>query len=534
MTDKFIQNTPISWETPKLEELALLTIGGDWGKDPEYDDENFVDVNCIRGTEFRDWDENKGSTASHRKIKRTSLSVRMLVEHDILVEISGGGPEQPVGRTVLIDKTALSHSQYPKICTNFFRLYRPSSFLNAKYLNLFLNYFYKSGEVVRYQAGSNNLRNLKFNDYLLIRLPFPPLNEQHRIVAKIEELFSEIDKGVESLKTAKAQLQVYRQALLKHAFEGKLTAQWRSNNPDKVVPAAELLRSIEQAREERYQQQLTDWQTAIEKWEFNGKEGKKPSKPQIFNKPEDFNQTQIYNLCKLPHGWKWVKLGMCFDVFVGSTPRRNISDNWSGEIPWISSGEVNFKDINTTKEKITKLGLESSSTTVHPPGTVMLAMIGEGKTRGQAGILKISASHNQNTAAIRVLEAAFFSKIVFFYLQYQYEHTRTLGSGNNQKALSKHRVSEMAFPLFSKCEQSQIMELLDRNISTIDYLENVIEDNLTRNLSLKQSILKKAFSGQLVPQDSNDEPASELLKRIQSEKVERETSMKKQKVKSSK
>ena len=363
---------------------------------------------------------------------------------------------------------------------------------------------------------------------------FSPLNEQHRIVAKIEELFSEIDKGVESLKTAKAQLQVYRQALLKHAFEGKLTAQWRADNPDKVVPAAELLRSIEQAREERYQQQLTDWQTAIEKWEFNGKEGKKPSKPQIFNKPEDFNQTQIYNLCKLPHGWKWVKLGMCFDVFVGSTPRRNISDNWSGEIPWISSGEVNFKDINTTKEKITKLGLESSSTTVHPPGTVMLAMIGEGKTRGQAGILKISASHNQNTAAIRVLEAAFFSKIVFFYLQYQYEHTRTLGSGNNQKALSKHRVSEMAFPLFSKCEQSQIMELLDRNISTIDYLENVIEDNLTRNLSLKQSILKKAFSGQLVPQDSNDEPASELLKRIQSEKVERETSMKKQKVKSSK
>ena len=114
----------------------------------------------------------------------------------------------PVGRTVLIDKTALSHSQYPKICTNFFRLYRPSSFLNAKYLNLFLNYFYKSGEVVRYQAGSNNLRNLKFNDYLLIRLPFPPLNEQHRIVAKIEELFSEIDKGVESLKTAKAQLKL--------------------------------------------------------------------------------------------------------------------------------------------------------------------------------------------------------------------------------------------------------------------------------------------------------------------------------------
>ena len=121
------------------------------------------------------------------------------------------------------------------------------------------------------------MNNVSLGDLKVLEAVLPPLNEQHRIVAKIEELFSEIDKGVESLQTAKAQLQVYRQALLKHAFEGKLTAQWRADNPDKVVPAVQLLAQIKQAREERYQQQLDEWKTAVEKWEFGGKEGRKPT-----------------------------------------------------------------------------------------------------------------------------------------------------------------------------------------------------------------------------------------------------------------
>ena len=84
----------------------------------------------------------------------------------------------------------------------------------------------------------------------------PPLREQHRIVTKIEELFSALDKGVESLKTAQAQLNVYRQAVLKHAFEGKLTAQWREENKDKLETPEQLLARIKQERAARYEQQL--------------------------------------------------------------------------------------------------------------------------------------------------------------------------------------------------------------------------------------------------------------------------------------
>ena len=194
---------PETWQTTKLTELAIYVLGGDWGKEADFESTDYSTALCIRGAEFRNWNEDKGSTASPRKIKKSSLANRVLKDGDILVEISGGGPEQPVGRTVLIDKAALSYSpEVPKICTNFVRLLRTADEIDSRFLNAYLTFFYASGEIRDYQAGSNNLRNLKFNDYLGIDIPIPPFNEQHRIVAKIEELFSELDKGIEALKTA--------------------------------------------------------------------------------------------------------------------------------------------------------------------------------------------------------------------------------------------------------------------------------------------------------------------------------------------
>ena len=108
-------------------------------------------------------------------------------------------------------------------------------------------------------------RKRQFTDEIsrLAAIRLPPLREQHRIVAKIEELFSELDKAVESLTLARAQLKTYRQALLKAAFEGKLTADWRAANPDKLEPPETLLARIRAEREARYKQALADWQTAL-------------------------------------------------------------------------------------------------------------------------------------------------------------------------------------------------------------------------------------------------------------------------------
>ncbi len=215
---------PNNWKfTPLAEQLQFVT-GGDWGKDESFIDESYDFAYCIRGSEIKNWDEEKGKTASLRKIKKSSISNRKLEDGDILVEISGGGPEQPVGRTVLVDKSVLSFKpDVPKICTNFLRLIRPVREINSTYLNYFLKLFYYSGEIVKFQAGSNNLRNLKFPDFIKIEVPIPPLPEQQAIVSKIEELLSELENGKQQLLTAQQQLKVYRQSLLKWAFEGKLT-----------------------------------------------------------------------------------------------------------------------------------------------------------------------------------------------------------------------------------------------------------------------------------------------------------------------
>lgn len=211
---------PEYWNIRPLEDLLSYVIGGDWGKDEDFSDPDYGLAFCIRGSEIRNWEGDKGRTAALRKIKKSNIEKRKLKDGDILVEISGGGPEQPVGRTILIDKSVFTYRpEIPKIHTNFLRLIRPVGGVDPKYLNYYLKSFYLSGEIVRYQGGSNNLRNLKFPDYLKIPIPCPPIDEQQNIVSKIEELFSELDKGIESLRVAQQQLKTYRQSVLKWAFE---------------------------------------------------------------------------------------------------------------------------------------------------------------------------------------------------------------------------------------------------------------------------------------------------------------------------
>jgi type I restriction enzyme S subunit len=219
-------NQQTEWKYQPLESILSYVIGGDWGKDPEHQEDGYELAYCIRASEMKNWKEQKGKTAALRKIKSQNIKKRKLEEGDIILEISGGGPDQPVGRTVLIDKSVLSwKDEIPKICTNFFRLIRPKDTVDSAFLNYYLGHFHSSGKVAAYQAGSNNLRNLKFNDYIQIEVPLPPLPIQRAIVAKLEALFSELDKGIEQLKTAQQQLRTYRQAVLKAAFEGRLTGE---------------------------------------------------------------------------------------------------------------------------------------------------------------------------------------------------------------------------------------------------------------------------------------------------------------------
>lgn len=295
------------------------------------------------------------------------------------------------------------------------------------------------------------------SQYSKIKLSIPPIPEQRRIVAHIEEQLSQLDNGVETLEKTKLQLDVYRQAVLKAAFEGKLSIAWRHKNP-------------------QFDARIDFERIKLENAKFKDTTG-------------DENAISL----DLPSSWLEIRIGEILQVEVGSTPSRKNKDYWGGNINWLSSGEVHFCSISDTKEKITQEGLRNASTNVQPAGTVMLAMIGEGKTRGQAAILKTEAAHNQNTAAIIVPLTPCNPKFLYYFLLMNYENTRRIGSGNNQKALNKERVRALKIPFASFSEQQIITEKIESRLSVCDSIKSIIDTALQQADGLQRSILKKAF-----------------------------------------
>ncbi|AUC87019.1 restriction endonuclease subunit S [Alteromonas sp. MB-3u-76] len=252
---------PKGWESKQLKELFSFVLGGDWGKDSEYPDADFETVYCIRGTEFRNWKKEKGLTSVERKVKSSSVEKRKLQEGDILIEISGGGPDQPVGRTILIDEQALNvHENTPLVCTNFIRLARPQDSVSSRYLNYYLQSFYLSGEVTKYQGGSNNLRNLKFKEYEKIEVPIAPLEEQKRIADKLDSVLAKVEAAQARLDKIPAILKRFRQSVLAAATSGELTKEWRANKDfGKVVCIGDLTSDIKYGTSKKcdYDNELT-------------------------------------------------------------------------------------------------------------------------------------------------------------------------------------------------------------------------------------------------------------------------------------
>ena len=139
-------------------------------------------------------------------------------------------------------------------------------------------------------------------------LELPPSREQRRIVERIEALFEEIDRGVESLRAAKNTITLYRQSLLKSAFDGRLTADWRVQNPDKLESPDALLARIREERESRYQTALDEWERAVVEWQKGGKKGRKPTKPKRRTKFAVKAYSPADDFAGVPTHWVWLAL----------------------------------------------------------------------------------------------------------------------------------------------------------------------------------------------------------------------------------
>ncbi|MCK2088956.1 restriction endonuclease subunit S [Thauera aromatica] len=345
----------------------------------------------------------------------------------------------------------------------------------------------------------------------------PPTAEQVRIVAKLDELFSELDQGVENLRTAQQQLKVYRQALLKHAFEGKLTAEWRAQNPDKLECAEALLARIQQERKAR-QQQLTEWQEARQAWEANGKSGSKPAKPKAPKVLPPLTTKELAELPGLPAGWAWMKIHQLCEVVRGGSPRPagdpkfydgnipflKVADLTKGSSPYLTSYTYTIKEAGLNKTRQIK------------PNTLLLT--NSGATLGVPKICLISATMNDGVAAFLGLPQDQLLYHYYFW-QSQTERLRNIDQGAAQPNLNTDLIKETPIPVCSPVEQATLTQTIEAALSGADQLEQTITTSLQQAEALRQSILKKAFSGQLVPQHPDDEPASVLLERIRAERA---------------
>ncbi|WP_170153656.1 restriction endonuclease subunit S [Alkalispirillum mobile] len=373
-------------------------------------------------------------------------------------------------------------------------------------------------------GNQQSMRNIGQERIRAIRLPIPPLAEQRRIVAKIEELFSELDKGVESLKTARAQLKTYRQSLLKAAFEGRLTEQWRRDNADKLETADQLLERIREEREACYQQQLGEWRAAVAEWEVNGKSGKKPRKPRLPKKLPNISNEDIRNLPHIPYEWKYLRLGTLIHTDVGyafksssfseSGVRLLRGDN-------IAPGRLRWDNAKYWPEKRLS-GYESLL--VHE-GDVVLAMDRPIISSG----LKLAVVRPEDSPCLLVQRVARFRKSTSVDMRFltgalsqKRFAVHCLGNqtGTQLPHISESQIREFIIPVCSAEEQAEIGQVLDEELSKIEHLEHLILSSIEKIEYLRQSILKRAFEGNLVPQDPNDEPASALLERIRQEQAD--------------
>ena len=287
--------------------------------------------------------------------------------------------------------------------------------------------------VTRFRISKTNLISIPF--------PFPPLAEQHRIVEKIEQAFSVLDT-IDALQAKYADnLIVLKSKLIDAAIQGKLTEQLPEDS----------------TAEELYQQIQTEKQALIK----SGKIKKEKPLPEIEADEIPF---------EIPPNWKWVKTGEIFSVGTGLTPltsERSFYEN--GHIPWVTSSLTSNRYIQDSATYLSEYALEATSLRLHPEHTLIIAMYGEGKTRGQIAELLIPATTNQACATLdNIIYNQETVDYVFFFFTYNYVQLRSKADGSNQPNLNLNKIKETLIPLPPLAEQKRIVVRLNELLAVCD------------------------------------------------------------------
>jgi len=392
-----------------------------------------------------------------------------------------------------------------------FHVFRCSSILLNNYLFNFIVQERFRNNAQRQMTGAVGLRRVP-KKYLFNHLiPLPPLPIQRAIVSKIETLFSDLDNGIADLKKAKDQLKIYRQAVLKKAFDGELTKVWREKQSN-LPTAEELLFQINKKRKKWLESEIA-----------NGNNEAKRIKTKIKKSPYHISNSH------LPNNWSWTTfLNSCLFVI----------DCHNKTAPYIDKG---IYLVRTTNIRNGKLDLQNkikfvSEETYKFWSKRAFPMAGDiiftrEAPMGEAVIIPDNTNIclGQRTMLLRVIDNLLSNKYLLYNILSDVFQQRFKGDeiGTGVKHLRVGDVEDLSFPLCSLQEQHQIVREIESRLSVCNKVEESIIIGLEKAKALRQSILKKAFEGKLLSeteiekckQEADYEPASVLLERIKKDKA---------------
>ena len=434
------EQLPVGWEMPTIGDICLKVHKVN-PKDKPDTEFNYIDISGIDNEYFK-----IASTKHYSGIDAPSRARQLVHGGDIVFSTV---------RTYLKNFARVTHELDGQIASTGFCVLRAANEELSKYLFYYVQYEKFLNKLAKFQRGTSYpaVRN---NDVLAQFIPVPPKGDAIRIVAEIEKQFSRLDEAVANLKRIKTNLKRYKAAVLKAAVEGKLTEEWRKQNPD-VEPADKLLERILAERQE--------------KWQGRGKY-KKPVTPDTTDLP------------KLPVGWCWASIGQIVECLDSKRVPINKKERATrqGQTPYYgANGQVGWIDDYLFDEPLILVVEDETFTGRELPFSYKIT--GKSWVNNHAHVLKCTDAVNID----------FLNNALCFY-PFIPLTTGTTG----RKKLTQRALMGAILRLPPLEEQQQIVYEVEHRLSIITKAETQIDANLHRATCLRQSILKKAFSGKLV------------------------------------
>ena len=456
---------PDSWVWVRLEDVVTL----DNGEIIENEELVYFDVKTLRvNVEF----EKKNSG-------------RLVEKNDLVILVDG----ENSGEIFKIPYRGYMGSTFKKLNYKKEQMW--------EYISIFLR---KNKEVFKNNKIGSAIPHLNKTLFKEIEFPLPPLNEQKRIVEKLDFLFDKTKKAKEIIEEIKIDIENRKISILDRAFKGVLTSKWRNKN--KVSDAKELLKLINDEK-------IKKWEEDCLQAEKNG--NKKPKKP-IIREIEDMIVPVDEQPYKLPDSWVWVKLGDIGKITSGGTPTSNEKSYYGGDIIWITPADMSKQQsspwFSNSSKKITNLGLQKSSAQLIEGNSVVYS---SRAPIGYVNIVKDKFTTSQGCKSVTPIKNSLM--YIYYVLMERTEDIKYRASGTTFKEISALEFGKTLVPLPPLEEQQEIVRVLDEVLENENKVKELLE--LEERIDvLEKSILHKAFKGELGTQNSSDEHALELLKEI--------------------